>query len=140
MSVITTESYLDFNRLMTQCESIKEELTYQNIAYDVIIQKTDGLINESQLQGDAYDNFKIHMSYYREVLEAIKEANNFDIFDCNKTILVLEEKKCAFENVLDGEFIINKIKEAQKEADYCCTMKDYYNALCWKSSKNPVES
>lgn len=76
----------------------------------------------------------------REVLEAIKEANNFDIFDCNKTILVLEEKKCAFENVLDGEFIINKIKEAQKEADYCCTMKDYYNALCWKSSKNPVES
>lgn len=92
MSVITTESYLDFNRLMTQCESIKEELTYQNIAYDVIIQKTDGLINESQLQGDAYDNFKIHMSYYREVLEAIKEANNFDIFDCNKTILVLEEK------------------------------------------------
>lgn len=115
MATVSRSTYLCFSTLINQFESIMQKLTYQNFAYDVLLKKIDHLIEESSLQGQSFSEFKNHMANYKSILDAMREANQYDINDCTSAINCLKNRKETFENVLDGDYLFSKKEEAEAD-------------------------
>ena len=115
MSIVTKSTLLYFNSIINQCDEIIKNYKYQNIAYDVLILSADDISMSSNLSGKSLDDFKTHMSHYKSLLKAMKEANEYDTVDCLKVVSLLEEKKK--EAYLCGDEIITGRDSAQKEAN-----------------------
>ncbi len=115
MATVSESTYLCFSSLKEQCKSIIQKLTYQNFVYDVLLRKIDNIVADSSLQGESLTNFKSHMSNYKSVLNAMRDANQYDINDCYSTIAFLESGKAFGENVLDGNFLFTKKREAESD-------------------------
>lgn len=101
-------------KLKEQCAQIAQNYDYQNASYILLSDRVNLLCQESGLKGNAITGFKLQMSNYKSVFEALCYANELDKHDINTLSQILDSELGS--DILDGTEILYNIKQA--EADY----------------------
>lgn len=101
-------------KLKEQCAQIAQNYDYQNASYILLSDRVNLLCQESGLKGNAITGFKLQMSNYKSVFDALCYANELDKHDINTLNEILDSKLGS--DILDGTEILYNIKQA--EADY----------------------
>lgn len=101
-------------KLKEQCARITQNYDYQNASYILLSDRVNLLCQESGLKGNAIAGFKLQMSNYKSVFDALCYANELDKHDINTLSEILDSELGS--DILDGTEILYNIKQA--EADY----------------------
>lgn len=101
-------------KLKEQCTRITQNYDYQNASYILLSDRVNLLCQESGLKGNAITGFKLQMSNYKSVFDALCYANELDKHDINTLSEILDSELGS--DILDGTEILYNIKQA--EADY----------------------
>lgn len=101
-------------KLKEQCARIAQNYDYQNASYILLSDRVNLLCQESGLKGNAITGFKLQMSNYKSVFDALCYANELDKHDINTLSQILDSELGS--DILDGTEILYNIKQA--EADY----------------------
>lgn len=101
-------------KLKEQCARITQNYDYQNASYILLSDRVNLLCQESGLKGNAITGFKLQMSNYKSVFDALCYANELDKHDINTLNEILDSELGS--DILDGTEILSNIKQA--EADY----------------------
>lgn len=101
-------------KLKEQCVRIAQNYDYQNASYILLSDRVNLLCQESDLKGNAITGFKLQMSNYKSVFDALCYANELDKHDINTLSEILDSELGS--DILDGTEIMYNIKQA--EADY----------------------
>lgn len=101
-------------KLKEQCALIAQNYDYENALYVLLSDRVAQMCEEDELRGKAITGFKLHLSNYKSVFDALCYANELDKYDINTLISLLDSELGS--DILDGTEILGKIEQA--EADY----------------------
>lgn len=116
-------SYLNPNDISDQCDTAINKLNRDNDAIQIVEEKLNEFINDSELQSEAFDALKIQISDYNIVLQAMRSSNDSDIYDFTTL------KGSVGSDILIGADILSQQKSALSEKESDENHADHYDNL-----------